>query len=362
MKEQDEMTFDIDEDEGLDLNKPKVEIIADEEDTPEQKEKKKANIEKIKKYGLIGLGSVLVLGVILFIIFRPKETERVLPFSIESGTGTYTASGEIKDDAFIVEKYSEYSEYYAIAFNTCNMKDKPTNVGGNTLITLEKGESAHILGDVCDKDGNFLEWFYCFYDGKFGYLSTENVSQYNRKDGLVTLGEEELQEETTETVVEELNDEEQAIKEKAFVKEIENITYNLSKHEKYELERYSMRKTYTDLLLTGGFDWVNHRETDEHGNIVLEKTTNDHVNLLIDLMYKFDTLKSDYVNATDKTEEEKIVKDIESVFTQYTSTYGPFLTQEEYDSLVAEELQKALELEAERNGVILESEQVIENE
>ena len=338
MKDRDEMTFDIDEDEGLDLNKPKVAIIEDEEETPEQKEKRKTNVKKIKKYGLILSCSVIVIGVVLFFILRPKDEERVLPFSVESGTNTYTANGNINSDSFIVKYYDEYSDYCALAYNLCNMKDKPADVGGNTVITVEQGESVKVIGDVCDKEGNFLDWYYCLYKGKFGYLSTENAELYNRREGVLTLNVEPETIVETE-VVEDLTDEEKEIKEKAFIKELENIEYKVNKYSKYEIEGYCIRRTYDTILDQGEIEWLTQREVDENGNVVLETTENEQFNIIIGILYNFERLNNEYINTTDKEEDERIEKEIQEVFTLYNNTFGPFLTQEAYAILRIEELQ-----------------------
>ena len=161
-----EVEFDIAEDEGIDLNKPKVAIKEDEEETPEQKEKKKV----LRKKGII-IGSIVLLLIIvcliIFVLTRPKIQERILPYSIESGSGKYTASGEIKDDSYYVDYYTNTEEYYGIVISTCNIKDKPTSTGGNTKITAEQGDKIHLLGDVYDKDDEFLNWYYCIYKGTF---------------------------------------------------------------------------------------------------------------------------------------------------------------------------------------------------
>lgn len=330
-----EIEFDIAEDEGIDLNKPKVAIKEDEEETPEQKEKKKGLLKK----GII-IGSIVLLiaivGLIIFIVTRPKIQERILPYSIESGSGNYTTSGEIKDDSYYVEYYTNTEEYYGIAISTCNIKDKPTSVGGNTKITAEQGDKIHILGDVYDKDDEFLNWYYCIYKGKIGYVSGESIEPFNRReDNQEGVFEESSEPETSETdETETLNKEEQEIKNKAILKEIDTGKHILEKSEKYKVESYTMRETYSNLAASGTLTWITEGSIAEDGTKIYETTDNESYNFLVILIDKFETLNTEYIETDDTKREEELEKEIDELLNQYKAVFGEFKTKEEYDMYI----------------------------
>lgn len=226
-----ENKFDLTEDEGIDLNKPKVPIKEDEEETPEQKAKKK----KI----LIGVSSVLILlacslGIFFIFLNQPQVTERVLPFDVTdtNGYNNYEGASDLTDeDWLIIETVTDTGNSLSgIVTSPCNLVQSPSPYG-NGIKGLNVDDVVTIEGEVV-VDDETTGWLLVRKDDYEGYIFEDKL-EINLEDTVETnLSEEEkkylnmFQEEILEELEKKNNtetDEETAkeIDEKALLREME---------------------------------------------------------------------------------------------------------------------------------------------
>lgn len=183
--------FDLTEDEGIDLNKPKVPIKEDEEETPEQKAKKK----KI----LIGVSSVLILlacslGTFFIFLNRPEVTERVLPFDVNetNGYSNYEGASDLTDeDWLIIETVTDTgNSLFGIVTSPCNMLQTPSPYG-NGIKGLIINDTVQIRGEVV-LDNEPTGWLLVGKDDYEGFIFHDKL-EINIEDKTVetNLSEEE---------------------------------------------------------------------------------------------------------------------------------------------------------------------------
>ena len=220
--------IDISEDDGLDLDKPKVQIIEDEEETPEQKVKKK----KIVILSISGILSAAFIGVLVFVLTLPKQTERVLPYDVANANG-YSNYEELMDyeEWQIIETVAEPGIIVnGIISSPCNLLQKPSPYG-NGILGLDLNSTVNILGEVIVNDET-TDWLYVEKDGIKGYIHeeklsievTEDLSAYLSKEELAryNMSAEDLMKEFDTSVTEDLNETATEIDQKAQIKEMEN--------------------------------------------------------------------------------------------------------------------------------------------
>lgn len=223
--------FDLTEDEGIDLNKPKVPIKEDEEETPEQKAKKK----KI----LIGVFSVLILlacslGIFFIFLNQPQVTERVLPFDVNetNGYSNYEGASDLTDEEWmVIETITDTgNSLFGIVTSPCNMLQTPSPYG-NAIKGLNVDDVVTIEGEVV-ANNETTGWLLVRKDDYEGFIFHDKLG-INLEDTVETnLSEEEkkylnmFQEEILEELEKKNNtetDEETAkeIDEKALLREME---------------------------------------------------------------------------------------------------------------------------------------------
>lgn len=270
--------FDIAEDEGIDLNKPKVPIKEDEEETPEQKAKKK----KI----LIGISVALALsacaiGTFFIFLNQPEVTERVLPFDVTdtNGYSNYEGASDLTDeDWMIIETVTETGNSLSgIVTSPCNLVQSPSPYG-NGIKGLIINDTVQIMGEVV-VDNETTGWLLVRKDDYEGYIFEDKL-EINLEDNTVetNLSEEEKKylNMSPEEIVEEFDknnietDEETAkeIDEKALLREME-IAIEEDRKKQEELQEQEENQVIQPPFhnqKTGKYYNADGLEIDEFGN------------------------------------------------------------------------------------------------
>lgn len=182
-----EEVFDYSEDTGLDLDKPKVQIIEDEEDTPEQIAYRKRVIKGI----ITGSVSLLVIGLVVFLVTRPKTEERVLPFDVTNANG-YSNTEMVEITDFTITEYvtGSTTQLKGIIITPCNILNKPSPFG-NGIKGLSNNDSIDILGSIETEEG-FSGWYLVKKDDTEGYLHEEKLQIDVTEDLTAYMSEEEI--------------------------------------------------------------------------------------------------------------------------------------------------------------------------
>lgn len=197
--------FDITEDDGLDLDKPKVQIIEDEEDTPESIQKKKKLFVMI----LSGILGVVLIGVLIFVLTLPKQAERVLPYDVANANGysEYMDDVDLKEGEWsVVETTAEQAAILeGIVISPCNLLQKPSPYG-NGILGLELNNTVNIIGEVI-VDNEATGWLYVAKDDKKGYVHSEKIeiNLEDTIDGYLTEEEEKYLNMSPEDLIKEFD-------------------------------------------------------------------------------------------------------------------------------------------------------------
>ena len=232
------MQYEYEEDE-IDLNKKKVEIIEDEEDKP-------IINKKVIKYVVIGLLLLLVVVIIGLILIRKEEKEeRVLPYTVENSNGYSENVVDIGDREYKIKEVEvgEGVKIEGIVKESGNILDKPSPYGYG-LKGVQQGEKIEIIGEVV-LEGERTGWIIVRKEGEEGYINEEKVDiNIEEEDRNITEEERERLEKTSEELIKEMSKEEEEeiskgseeIKRKALLEEMERVIEEEEEKNKEEEE------------------------------------------------------------------------------------------------------------------------------
>lgn len=219
------MNYEYEEDE-IDLNNKKVEIIEDEDDKP-------IINKKVIKYVVIGLLLLVVVIGLVLIIRKPEKEERILPYSVEDSNGYSKNVVDIGDrDYEVVEiEVGDKVRIEGIVKESGNILDKPSPYGYG-LKGIQQGEKVEIVGEVV-LEGERTGWIIVRKDDIEGYLNEEKVEinieeeesnlTEEERDRLSKTSEELIKEMGIEEEEEDMSKESEEIKGKALLEEMERV-------------------------------------------------------------------------------------------------------------------------------------------
>ena len=218
------MQYEYEEDE-IDLNKKKVEIIEDEEDKP-------IINKKVMKYVVIGILLLVVIVIGLILIRKEEKEERILPYTVENSNGYSENVVDIGDREYKIKEVEvgEGVKIEGIVKESGNILDKPSPYGYG-LKGVQQGEKIEIIGEVV-LEGERTGWIIVRKEGEEGYINEEKVDiNIEEEDRNITEEERERLEKTSEELIKEMSKEEEEeiskgseeIKRKALLEEMERV-------------------------------------------------------------------------------------------------------------------------------------------
>ena len=231
------MQYEYEEDE-IDLNKKKVEIIEDEEDKP-------IINKKVIKYVVIGLLLLAVVIIGLILIRKEEKEERVLPYTVENSNGYSENVVDIGDREYKIKEVEvgEGVKIEGIVKESGNILDKPSPYGYG-LKGVQQGDKVEIIGEVV-LEGERTGWIIVRKEGEEGYLNEEKVEiNIEEEDRNITEEERKRLEKTSEELIKEMSKEEEEdiskgseeIKRKALLEEMERVIEEEEEKNKEEEE------------------------------------------------------------------------------------------------------------------------------
>lgn len=231
------MQYEYEEDE-IDLNKKKVEIIEDEDDKP-------IINKKVIKYVVIGLLLLVVIVIGLILIRKEEKEERVLPYTVENSNGYSENVVDIGDREYEIKEVEvgEGVKIEGIVKESGNILDKPSPYGYG-LKGVQQGDKVEIIGEVV-LEGERTGWIIVRKEGEEGYINEEKVDiNIEEEDRNITEEERERLEKTSEELIKEMSKEEEEkiskgseeIKRKALLEEMERVIEEEEEKNKEEEE------------------------------------------------------------------------------------------------------------------------------